>query len=603
MSDQFQTQNKTSNSQSNPHSDQDKAEFERLYQVYINKYHSPQNTVNQDESLANPAINIAKKAFGNGINVFKVNFKNIQDSINNSNNLVEAIESGQDQYLGFGKGLQKKSQYSHSQVLPAIKRRSIPVVTQQARDRIKGFKAKLDGVEYQSQSNFLQPVPVRIIRQQESPIAWLTMGDNNLSRPEFDPYQQNDEGISRMSGTLWPLSEEIFERPKDNAILKPEMMNGLIYEQPKKPLSQRFGNLFANFKLPKLNPFRNIPKLQISKLSIALFLFSSLFAGTVWASGNTDLLGDLSKLSPAQIAGATEKIPEDPETVAFNEWMIENAGSIGEKDGDFDSDQLTNFEEFKLGTDPANPNTCDPDKTDIEVLLELRNPISCEALDMENEEVVAYYSYVLSIPNIMNQMGVGQEQVVETETGTVPANTDLISIFGVANYAEIDSLTIEQLEQEMASKNDKVELLKTIDKIDKYVARNRSFEIYDRNYEPPVSGAVYLEVSRKYNVPLKYVLTIARLESRFGTDRFTNNGNLTRPGQHQNIYSMGLTDGGSNITYKSWEDGAAAFGKWYQRLEGRGVKDCTKWKIYNPNGDYCSKVENLAGQIQAYLES
>jgi hypothetical protein len=581
MPDQFQSNNQASAINPFGKNDLARLEFERLYQLYLTKYHTSQASPTASPSLFDSTIGIAKNAFGKGLNVFKINYKN--------------------------------SQYQDSTVshVPVPSRKYIPVVTQQARDRIEGFKAKIQGVSYQPQSRYLQPVPVRIVRPPQTPISWFTMGENSLSRPEFDPYQQNksDFTVSKMSKNLWPLSQEIFERPKDNQILNSNMMTGLIYEQPKIALIAKLKQFVANVKLPNINPFRYIPRLQISGVSVVLFIFSGLFAGSIWVSGNTDLLDDLGRFSPSQIAGATERISEDPETIAFNEWFFQQTGTKGEKDGDFDNDQLTNFEEFKLGTDPSSPHTCNPDKTDIEVLLEVKDPVTCEDLDMENDEVVKFYSYILSLPEVIDYMGVGQSLTAESDrelnkdTGTVVANTDLISLFGVSDYKEIGTLTIEQLEQEAATKSDKIEVLRTIDKIDKYVQKHRSFEIYDRNYEPPVNPAVYLDVSRKYNVPLKYVLTIARLESRFGTDRFTNNGNLTRPGEHQNIYSMGLTDSGSNITYKSWEDGVAAFGKWYQRLEQRGVKDCTKWKIYNPNGDYCGKVEKLADQIQVYLDS
>jgi hypothetical protein len=382
------------------------------------------------------------------------------------------------------------------------------------------------------------------------------------------------------------------------------MMNALIYEQPRQSMPQRFSQFLSKLKLPNINPLSRVPRLQVSGLSISLFVFSLMFVGGIWASANPDLINNLSQFNPAQVAGATEKIPQDPETLKYNQWILEKSDTDSPKEDDLDNDELTNYEEFKLGTDPTNPNTCDPEKTDIQVLLEIRNPVTCEPLDLEDEATLAYYSYVLSLPQIITSTN-EQEQTdgAVSELGAETSNSDLLSLFGVTDYKQISTLTVEQLEQELVSKNDKVEMLKAINKIDNYVQRNRSFEIYDRNYEPPVGGAVYLEVSVKYNVPLKYVLTIARLESRFGTDRFTNTGNPTRPGKHQNIYSMGLTDSGSNITYKSWEEGVAAFGKWYQRLEQKGVKDCTKWKIYNPNGDYCSKVEGLSSQIQRYLES
>jgi hypothetical protein len=114
-----------------------------------------------------------------------------------------------------------------------------------------------------------------------------------------------------------------------------------------------------------------------------------------------------------------------------------------------------------------------------------------------------------------------------------------------------------------------------------------------------------LEISEQSKVPLKYFLAIAKLESRFGTDKFDSNGNQTRPFRFKNIFSMGLDDSGGNISFANWTDGVKSFGKWYNRLIK--VSDCAKWKIYNPNIDasgqnYCQKVEKTASEIQAYLE-
>jgi hypothetical protein len=65
---------------------------------------------------------------------------------------------------------------------------------------------------------------------------------------------------------------------------------------------------------------------------------------------------------------------------------------------------------------------------------------------------------------------------------------------------------------------------------------------------------------------------------------------------------MGLTETSSS-GFNTWEEGVESFGKWYKRFQDRKVPDCSKWRIYNPNGDYCTKVETLADEIEAYLKS
>ena len=95
---------------------------------------------------------------------------------------------------------------------------------------------------------------------------------------------------------------------------------------------------------------------------------------------------------------------------------------------------------------------------------------------------------------------------------------------------------------------------------------------------------------------------MAQLESRFGTDRYDANGNQNRIGRYKNIYSIGLSSTDS-MGFETWEQGVEAFGKWYKYFQDRGVGDCQKWRIFNRNGDYCSKVENQADTIDRFLNS
>jgi hypothetical protein len=116
-----------------------------------------------------------------------------------------------------------------------------------------------------------------------------------------------------------------------------------------------------------------------------------------------------------------------------------------------------------------------------------------------------------------------------------------------------------------------------------------------------VHAGKYLEISLKYDIPLKYMLAIARTESRYGTDRYTNSGNLTRPGQHKNIFSIGLDDSGNNWTFKTWEEGMEAMGKWWKKFDEKGISVAKRLKIFNPNGDYPRKIELLANEIEKFL--
>jgi hypothetical protein len=179
----------------------------------------------------------------------------------------------------------------------------------------------------------------------------------------------------------------------------------------------------------------------------------------------------------------------------------------------------------------------------------------------------------------------------------------VLELFGVSSLNEVNDLQVNESEinSKISSAQRKNDYLTLSKKIDSYIATYRSYDVYDNQLASPLNGLTYIAVSEQTGMPLKYMLAISRAESRFGTDRFLASGNLSRPGQYLNACSIGLDDSGGNIGFASWEEGLEACGKWYQYFESRGVPDCRKWGIFNPNGDYCSKIETLANEINSYL--
>jgi hypothetical protein len=432
----------------------------------------------------------------------------------------------------------------------------------------------------------------------DSQISWFTGSPHELVRPNFKPLFSSAETSPEKHPKASLLSMKELERSKKKVRRAESLLNSKIYEKPKKSLKEKLGDSWDWFKydLPdRLRGFVRNPfwKMQVSKLSLVMFVLSSGFLAAMF-------LISPQRQGPGEVAGAQESGLQDSEQVAYENWIKEaNEGTFSQPEVDLDSDQLTNYEEFIIGTDPLLANTCNPEVTDIENILNVINPVTCEPINMEDEDEVKFFSEIINLPDVQKE--ILNEVAPEEATTEIPAS--IKETFGVADFVELDGVSQDSLKAQVQTTEEKKAILATVRKIDEYVTENRSYEVYDRDYEAPVHPAVYLDVARRYNVPLKYVLAIARLESRFGTDRYTNSGNLTRPGQFQNIYSIGLTDGGQNLKYESWEQGVEGFGKWYTKFHERGVSDCAKWRIYNPNGDYCSKVEKLASEIEEYLNS
>lgn len=149
--------------------------------------------------------------------------------------------------------------------------------------------------------------------------------------------------------------------------------------------------------------------------------------------------------------------------------------------------------------------------------------------------------------------------------------------------------------------NDPEHTKKLVERIGQYINDNKSRDLYDNGFASPVKAEFYLETAIKYHVPIDQMLAVARSESRFGTDCYTASGSMSRICNYKNVFSIGLTET-SSIGFTTWEAGVEAFGRLYQNRKDRGFDDCGIWRIYNPNGDYCSKILDLASKVRVYLD-
>ena len=350
-------------------------------------------------------------------------------------------------------------------------------------------------------------------------------------------------------------------------------------------------------KKPRTGSKRSLRKYLVAGMSV-IALGILIGTGTSLGLNNTKP----TNADAAVLGTIVDSVGESIEDSVYASWISDkNNTEFSPKDADLDNDGLTNYEEYTLDTNPVSMHTCNPSKTDSENIIELIDPKTCNSINTENDNEFSKFSQIINLDKLQQRL---LENIQTQQESAKPVDEkSLLSIFGVSNFTDLDKISVTNLEQDAQNKDLKVKYLRLINRIDDYINKNRSYEIYDRDYETPVHAATYLQVSLKYNVPVKYLLAIARAESRFGTDRYTQSGKLTRPGEHRNIFSMGLTDSGSNITFKTWEDGVESAGKWWKRFDDRGVSVERRLKIYNPNGDYPTKIQGLANQIDTYINS
>jgi hypothetical protein len=492
-------------------------------------------------------------------------------------------------------------------------RKKIPVITGNSRDAINAFKARLKNQVFSS--NHQESSSVIPVRRSYSPNQgnpnFVSQSPNYLN--QIFPPNQNSRTLEQQANNL--ISQANFYQNNSRKSLpirgnSQESFQNHLYTEDFNKQNVNYDKKSIknsdsyqpkvnskNYKIAKspsaINFFagyQNFVKIMKFAAIFGVFCLSVVIASTSWSFYNRQTQNKQANAQSSVV---------DP----YVSWIkSQNENEFSEKEEDLDKDGLTNFEEFTLKSNPNSANSCNPEKTDMQNLLNLINPNTCKAIDLKDDSTIEQISKIIDLQKVQENIANAAVEKANSETIEEISPDNLLALFNVKKYEDLDKIDPEKLEGNSEIVQKKKKYLNLIKKTTEYIKKFRSYEAYDRNFESPVHPAVYVQTSFKHNVPLKYVLAIARTESRFGTDRYTRDGVLTRPGANQNIYSLGLDDSGNNKKFENWEKGVEAFGIWYERLNGQGVSDCRKWRIYNPNGDYCSKIENLANQIEDILK-
>ena len=364
---------------------------------------------------------------------------------------------------------------------------------------------------------------------------------------------------------------------------------------------------------------------------------------TLFLTGNAQWMGKFGEKN------AQADKTKSTKNISYDKWIADNNfGNYAAPGEDLDKDSINNYEEFLIGSNPSNKNSCNVNVTDNENLLNLIDPVSCLPIDFNVPNQVLRFKEVLNItPEFIQKHQDHKIRNQSFQASSVQANTSIISVSQSSAAVVTDILPIPNIETtitntptfieasaeiknlklpskepmekttlEQVSKSQDTKILEPIQTqtsvpasnvntslVQQYIDQYRSYDKYDNQAANPVGADYFIDMAKRYSVPLKYVLAVARSESRFGTDQFNQDGSANRIGRHLNMYSIGLDDAGGSLTYPSWEAGVDAFGRWYTKFENKGYSDCAKWRIYNPNGDYCQKIENLAGQIETFINN
>ncbi len=419
------------------------------------------------------------------------------------------------------------------------------------------------------------------------------------------------------------LNEDYYNQPNNYSESSWEEQNSTRYSNPnirppeivpeKSFLFKKNPNPY-NFK--RTEPFPNNSRPVKSKrknvLKKAFYSFSLIMLPILLVGGISYYFLNNSEVSTPgnsnnlAVAGQQEKVEEKTVNKTkedlkkeYIQWSTEIFGKEVSTEEDSDNDGLNNYEEFLLQTNPQQVSTCNNGISDIQNFLNLTNPSTCEPFSLDEETELKKYNQLIQKTaiefEVLNLIST-QNEAGETVYYVEKSNSPVLEIFGVNNYQAIDSLSVNSSFSEK-----QLDYLNLIKKIDAYITKTRSYDSYNKEYTSPVHPAVYLETSLKYEIPLKYLLSLAQLDSQFGTTRFTNSGTETNTHLSRNVFSIGLENSNHQIIFEDWRDSLAAMGNWYKFYGEKGIEDCQKWELYRPDENFCNIVNQNSKEIEEFM--
>jgi hypothetical protein len=273
-------------------------------------------------------------------------------------------------------------------------------------------------------------------------------------------------------------------------------------------------------------------------------LLSLTIASFVSYNNNSDKNAEAS----SEVLGVEEtKINEN-----YSIWIKSfNKGNYSEPEKDIDSDKLTNFEEFIIGSNPSSAHSCNPNIEDEQNLINLIDPSTCKGIDLNNIEDTKKFSEIINIPQTQIETNPNQPPIIETRSlkKNITKNESDINFVLLSQTSSLSTQEKGELESKlsnyMAQSNKKINM----DSIDKL-----------------------LRVSSTYRVPVRYLASLIVNESIFSSK------------------------------FSGSVEGLESFGGWYANMNAKGLTDCEKWKSLKPNDDqFCLGIENATNETGYFV--
>ncbi len=259
---------------------------------------------------------------------------------------------------------------------------------------------------------------------------------NNVNKNPLDAFKRKVKHEQRIMNQQTKLEEQL---SGDFASLPPIEIS---FNSGKSFKRMSLSDLEENYEnKPTLTPEKKLKKLSKSNKRSVLknlrvnkrhaLVAGSIATMLIIGSLTFSNLGNSKADNNEKIANAAFN-PTKPELnqkkEAYSIW-IKNLNKNTFIDGNVDSDKdgLTNFEEFLIGSNPLDANSCNKNITDQENLINLINPATCKGIDLENPVDVKIFGDIINVPLIKTQIGNKKEVVESTNSSSAKSESSASS--------------------------------------------------------------------------------------------------------------------------------------------------------------------------------
>jgi hypothetical protein len=175
---------------------------------------------------------------------------------------------------------------------------------------------------------------------------------------------------------------------------KPRSLNYSSLNIPEKKIRSGLINEYI-FNNPVLNPIFNrylrINLITTCCIVLIILVGSGIILNSLYTSFEANNFANAGKEDNSNELSEKQ--------IAYKSWIeSQNNGQFSKPEEDLDNDELNNYEEFLIGSNPKSPYSCNTKITDIQNLKNLINPSTCKAINLEDKQEVTRFGQIINIP-------------------------------------------------------------------------------------------------------------------------------------------------------------------------------------------------------------